>query len=61
MSLSPFASLRFNKPHATTVLENECTSSIRGNSFGVGRSHVLQTLLIFTLVTNFPKVNDVPG
>jgi len=36
MSLSPFASLRFNKQHATTVLENECTSSIRGILLGLG-------------------------
>ena len=36
MSLSPFASLRFNKPHATTALENECSSSIREIYLGLG-------------------------
>jgi hypothetical protein len=36
MSLSPFASLRFYKPHATTALENECSSSIREIILGLG-------------------------
>jgi hypothetical protein len=50
MSLSPFASLRFNKPHATTALENEFTSSIQGNVLGLGDRMFLQTLLTSTLV-----------
>jgi hypothetical protein len=40
MSLSPVASLRFNKPHATTALENECSSSNFRKLFGVRRSHL---------------------
>jgi hypothetical protein len=48
MSLSPFASLRVKKPHATTALENECASSIRGILLGLGDRMFLQTLLIFT-------------
>ena len=48
MSLSPVASLRFNKPHATTALENECSSSIWEIIWGWAIAFV-QTLLTLTL------------
>ena len=48
MFLSPFARRRFNKPHATTALENECSSSIREIISDWALAFV-QTLLTFTL------------